>query len=106
MRSSVPPPGVEGNFQMSNQSSSFNNNYMNNSITNPALALTTTMSDVTSVVSGSSVWTDADPASRSVRRAMIVKMAKERMKSVKQTDEIMKKSVLKEEHIDFSDALD
>lgn len=43
---------------------------------------------MTSVVSGSSVWTDSSPnqADRSSRRALILQMAKARMKSNKERD--------------------
>ena len=40
-------------------------------------------SAATSLVSGSSVWTDASGADRSSRRALILQMAKARMKSNK-----------------------
>lgn len=54
---------------------------------NPGLGTIPTMSDVTSVISaGSSVWTETDPSSRTARRAMIIKMAKERMKAVQKDD--------------------
>jgi hypothetical protein len=43
---------------------------------------------LTSVISGSSVWTDSssNPADRSSRRALILQMAKARMKSNKERD--------------------
>lgn len=43
-------------------------------------------SDVTSLVSGSSVWTDNTNPDRSSRRALILQMAKARMKSNKTGD--------------------
>lgn len=75
---------------------------------NPGLGNVPTMSDVTSVISaGSSVWTETDPSSKTARRAMIIKMARERMKTVQKEDsQSDSKTFSKSGGIDFSRDLD
>ena len=59
---------------------------------------------LTSVVSGSSVWTDnsSNPTDRSSRRALILQMAKARMKSNKERDA----STIKEEKSGMEESQD
>lgn len=61
---------------------------------------------LTSVISGSSVWTDSssNPADRSSRRALILQMAKARMKSNKERDPAEK--TIKEEKSNSLDDTD
>lgn len=57
-------------------------------------------SEMTSVISGSSVWTDtSNPNDRSSRRALILQMAKARMKQHKSTDSVQP---IREEELEVS----
>ena len=57
-------------------------------------------SEMTSVISGSSVWTDtSNPNDRSSRRALILQMAKARMKQHKSSDSVQP---IREEELEVS----